>query len=354
MVNKTLKSLLKFVSKIVLTGGIVLVVLFVAQTAFNVGFNLTDQEDNSDKEPKDVLVKIPAGATTSDIADILETEGVIDNSFMFTLSAKLDGFDGQFKYGTYIFSTTMNEEDIMTMLATEGAQAEQFKITVPEGYSVYQIADMLEEKEICTADEFLLVADSLDYDYKFIEYIPVDREDGIALEGYLFPETYFVALDATAKDIVNTMLAQFDKVFIDEYYAKVDEMGYSLDEIITIASVIEKEAKLDSERVLMSSVIYNRSQIDMPLGMCSTVLYAQGRIGEAVTQLTIEETKFESPYNTYINVGLPYGPIANPGGASIEAALFPEDTDYYYFVLIDEATGEHHFSKTYEEHLANQ
>lgn len=348
MINKTLKGLIRTLTKVVVTVAILLVVIFVIQTAFNFGLNLTNH--TKDEVPRDIAVEIPEGATTKIIANTLENNGVINNAFMFVLGAKMNGYDGRFKYGSYILNTTMSDDEIMEILITQGAKATQIKITIPEGYSVYQIADMLEEKGICTADEFIQAANKLDYDYDFMEYIQVrEDEKSVALEGYLFPDTYFVAEDATAEDVVNTLLTQFDEVFTSDYYRRAKQLGYTIDEIITMASVIEREAKINEERPKMASVIYNRLDQGITLGMCSTILYAQGRVGEPVTRLLYEDLEIKSPYNTYKNAGLPLGPISNPGKKSIEAALYPDKTDYLYFVLINEETGEHHFSTTLDE-----
>lgn len=353
MKNKSAKPLVKFFSKVVLTVAIILIVIFAGQTAFNLGVNLIGNR-NQNQEAKDVTIEIPAGASTSMIADILQENGVISSALMFKISAKMDGYDGKFKYGTYNLNTSIDEDVLMKTLSTEGAQAKEQKITFPEGYSVYQMAKKLDEQNIVKEQDFLDAADSLDYDYPFIKEIPTERVDGeaIALEGYLFPDTYNIGDNFTAKDIVNMMLRRFNDIFINNYYARASELGMSVDQVITVASIVEKEAKLASDRAKVSSVIYNRSDIDMKLQMCSTVLYAEGRVGEPVQKLYYEDLEFESPYNTYKYAGLPYGPIANPGKASLEAALFPDETKYLYFVLINEATGEHHFSTTLDEHNA--
>lgn len=353
MVNKTLKAMIKAISKIALVVAIGLVVIFAGQTAFNFGFNLTNHNDK--EVGRDIAVDIPKGASTQMIADILEESGVIKNAFLFRVSSKFKGSDGSFKYGNYIMNSSMTEEEIMTMLMTQGEQAKQVVMTIPEGYSVYQIAKLVEKKGLCTEQEFLEAANKVDYDFDFLKNLPERKNDkSIALEGYLFPDTYNFSEEATAEDVINKLLVRFNEIFSQRYRDRAKGLGLTVDKVVTIASIIEREARVAKERAMMSSVIYNRLKVDMRLEMCSTVLYAQGRVGEPVKRLLYQDLEVKSPYNTYKNTGLPVGPISNPGKASIEAALYPTDTDYLFFTLVDEVTGEHYFSRTLSEHNANK
>ena len=166
------------------------------------------------------------------------------------------------------------------------------------------------------------------------------------LEGYLFPSTYQVAPKADEEQIITTMLNQFDTVFTDEYRARAKKLGYTENQIIIIASIIEKEAQVDEDRPKIASVIYNRLDDGMNLQMCSTVQYI---LGKAKPILSVADTKIDSPYNTYIHSGLPKGPICSPGEASIKAALYPAKTDYMYFVVSEKLDGSHNFSKSYSK-----
>ena len=166
------------------------------------------------------------------------------------------------------------------------------------------------------------------------------------LEGYLFPSTYQVAPKADEEQIITTMLNQFDTVFTDEYKARAKKLGYTENQIIIIASIIEKEAQVDEDRPKIASVIYNRLDDGMNLQMCSTVQYI---LGKAKPVLSVADTKIDSPYNTYIHSGLPKGPICSPGEASIKAALYPAKTDYMYFVVSEKLDGSHNFSKSYSK-----
>jgi UPF0755 protein len=170
------------------------------------------------------------------------------------------------------------------------------------------------------------------------------------LEGYLFPETYFIPVESTEKDIARIMYNQFEKVFTEEYRTRAKELNMRVDEIISIAALIEKEAANDDERKTISGVIYNRLKKGMPLQIDASVIYALTKGEKSIEKLYKKDLSYNSPYNTYYTNGLPPGPIANPGRPSIEAALYPEKHDYLYYVLGEDG---HVFSRTYEEHKKN-
>ena len=220
--------------------------------------------------------------------------------------------------------------------------------TIPEGYTIYQMADKLSEEGIVDREKFVSLLPDGNFSYDFLS----DAQSGKNhLEGYLFPETYTVEFGADEETIINTMLNQFDTVFTEEFKARAEELGYSLNEIMVIASIIERETQVDEERGKVSSVIYNRLKEGMPLQMCSTVQYI---LGEQKEILSNADTQIESPYNTYINQGLPPGPICCPGLASIEAALYPDETDYLYFVVSDKLDGTQKFSSDYNQFLKDK
>jgi len=186
------------------------------------------------------------------------------------------------------------------------------------------------------------------FDYAFMNGLPSGSD---RLEGFLFPETYEIYVSATAHDIVDKMLSQFDKVFTEDCYKRAEELGMSVRDIITIASIIEREARIDEDRSLVASVIYNRLDINMSLQMCSTVQYI---LGDPKAVLSTADTQIDHPYNTYQNPGLPPGPICSPGEASIMAALYPADTDYIYFVVSEKLDGSHAFSSNYNQFLKDK
>ncbi len=293
---------------------------------------------------KTIEVTIPKGATSKQIATLLHDNELINNTYYFLAYAKLSGKGSKFQYGDYTLNTGMTEEEIAEILTTNGAKKETVKFTIPEGYTIQQIADELEKEKICNASDFIIAVNDVNYDYRFLEDIP-DRDK--KLQGYLFPSTYELYKDASAQDIVSIMLKQFDKVFKDEYYTRAEQLGMTVDEIVTIASIIEKEVRVDSEREIVSGIIYNRLEDGMKLQMCSTVMYA---LGKRRDRLLYEDLEIDSLYNTYRYPNLPIGPIANPGERSIESALYPTESDYLYFSLVNVETGEHEFNKTLDAH----
>jgi UPF0755 protein len=171
------------------------------------------------------------------------------------------------------------------------------------------------------------------------------------LEGYLFPDTYYVSAEPTPDEVIGKMLTRFDDIFTDEYEQRAAELGLSVDEAVTIASIIEKEVSVDTERPLVSQVIHNRLELGMELEIDATVLYA---LDKRPDRLLYADLEVDSPYNTYAYGGLPVGPISNPGADSIHAALFPEEGNYLFYVLQDPETGVHFFSDDYQEHLGAQ
>lgn len=344
MVNKILKEVFTTLLKIVVIIFVFASIYKGATWAYASAYDVMAKSPNENKTIMNVDVSIPRGASTETIANILDDKGLISNALYFRIVSKFNGYDGQFQYGDYVFNTGMNEEDIMKILVTEGAKRETVKFTIPEGYTIVQIAKKLEDEGVCTSKDFMTAIADVDYGYKFISEIP---ERNLRLQGYLFPSTYEIYKDSTAQDVVSTMLKQFDYVFKDEYYTRAQELGYTVDQIISIASIIEKEVKVPEERAKVAGVIYNRLNINMNLQMCSTVMYVLDKPRE---KLFYKDLEIESPYNTYKYAGLPLGPIANPGEASIKAALYPEENDYLYFVLIDPIEGRHEFNTSLDAH----
>lgn len=328
-------------------GGIVLIIaLIIGGCSFmfmNHMMNPPKEEVNLTGET--VSVTIPEGAGTDDIAEILKENHLIGSKFGFKLTSKLEGFDGTYKQGTYSIDTGMTKRQIMELLQS-GKVANDLKLTIPEGYTVAQIAAKAEETGVCTADEFIKECNEGTFEYDFLKDLP-DRE--YKLEGYLFPDTYFLTESMTAHDIIDAMLLRFDQMYTKEYQKAVKDSDYTLDEIVTIASMIEKEIKVADERPTAAGVIYNRLKEKMSLGIDATVLYA---VGKTSGELTTADLNTDSPYNTRKNQGLPLGPIASPGEASFKAALYPEDNNYLYYVVEAVGKDNHVYCETYDEFLA--
>ena len=335
----------KRIGRIIILAAVIVLIIFAAAFAFRFAKGTLGGSGETVLTGETVAVTIETGASTRDIAETLKAAGLIENVMLFRIKSRLGEYDGTYRHGEYLIDKGLSDEDIMLLLQKGTNSTGELVITIPEGYTVKQISEYLETKGICTAEEFMNEANNGTFDYGFLSDIP-QREN--RLEGYLFPDTYYLDKSADAHTIINKMLSRFDEVFEGDLREKAASSGFTTDEIITIASIIEKEIQVDEERKIASGVIYNRLETDMPLGMCSTVLYA---LGKHKINLTTEDLEVDSPYNTYVNPGLPVGPIANPGRAAIEAAIYPDDNEYMYFVLKGVEGGSHVFCKTYDEFL---
>lgn len=292
----------------------------------------------------DIELAVADGASGGEIVGLLDAEGVIEHPNLFKIYARISGADTGYKSGDFTVNTGASYKEILKVLTSApNSDKNIVKVTIPEGFEVYRMADAFEKAGVVSAEEFLKAADSTDYDFDFLKGIKNKDKRLYALEGYLFPDTYVFYKNTPARVVVETMLKSFEKV-ISKYSAE------DLDSTIILASIIEREALGDSDRHLVSSVFHNRlsSNGHHLLQSCATVQYV---LGERKAVLSEEDTRIDSLYNTYMHPGLPIGPIACPGESSIEAAINPAESDYLYFVRTNK--GEHAFAKTYQEHLAN-
>jgi UPF0755 protein len=299
-----------------------------------------------------VLVSVPKGASSAGVGNILFQAGLIRNSRVFRLWLRHYDLDSKIQAGDYILSENLSLKEIADKLVKGDVHRETLRFTIPEGLFLQDIAARLAEKGVVDRDKFLALAGdtSLWQDYWFVREIPPGLE--VPLEGYLFPETYEIFTKAENREelVIALMLRQFDKVFTEEMRAGAQALGISVHQAVTLASIVEKEAVSGKERPLIAGVFYNRMRIKMMLQSCATVNY----IIKDFSIRDISPYKEDpSPYNTYRFQGLPPGPIAGPGKAALEAAIWPEDSDYLYFVAKDDGSGEHYFAKTYAEHIKN-
>lgn len=325
---------------------IIIIVVFVAAKLLGSAYDSGNRYVNGNNpEAVSVSFTIPAGATTSEIADILKENGLISSALFFRVESKLGGYDGTYMQGDYVIDKGTESEEIMKILQSGKVYKQSISITIPEGYTAMQIAAEAEKCGICTADEFINEMNNGEFNYEFTKNLP-NRE--YYLEGYLFPDTYFISENGGARELIEKMLARFDEVYSEFVKEYADESKYTMDELVTIASIIESEIKYSAERSTAAGVIYNRLELGMMLQMDATVQYAQGLRKEVVT---LEDLSIDSPYNTYKVTGLPLGPISNPGKASLIAAVTPEDNDYIYYVLKDRTSGEHFYTESYSEFL---
>lgn len=281
-----------------------------------------------------ILVKVEEGDNFYSILSELKEKGEISGVSFIKLYLKITNKDLDVKPGEYTLDNNMSINDIVTKLTTESLQ-NAVKFTVPEGYSVEDIAGKLELEGICSYEGFINAVK----EYKLPSFIKYNTEKRYSLEGYLYPDTYTINKNEDPETIIEVMVNRFEEVWNEALgISNLKVSDSDIDKVITVASMIEKESRVDEERPLISSVIYNRIEKGMKLQIDATVIYALGNHVETVLNSHLET---ESPYNTYRIDGLPVGPISNPGLPSILAALNPEKTDYLFYVL--ENDNLHHY-----------
>ncbi len=290
-----------------------------------------------------VMVKIPEGSTVREISAILSDEGIVRHPIIFRVYERLGG-DHTFQQGGHRIGKGMSYRNIIKKLVStpDVGVYETVTVLIPEGYEARMIAKKLSEQGLVDEERFMQELEEGDFDFDFLAGI--DRKEN-RLEGYLFPATYELLVGESEHDIINRMLTAFQSRIVPLY--EQSGTSYTLDQIVTMASIVEREAANDAERGKVASVFYNRLNRGMTFGSCATVQYI---IKERKDVLSLSDTKIKSPYNTYINTGLPVGPIASPGESSVKAALYPEDTDYLYFAAKADGS-ENVFTRTNEEHI---
>lgn len=348
--DKTVNFLMYFAGMAFNLALMALVVFFVLH-AFSWGYEWGGEfteEMVSVGQDYEIEFHIPHDTPTSEIARRLEDMGVIPNRFLFQLEVFLRGGTRYYTAGTYTTNLNMRSIDIhRALLARPLEVAPHYEITIREGWTIREMASYFEERGFFPAEEFIYVAQYGHFSFSFLLDVPTDRPN--RLEGYLFPDTYQIPTNPNPGDIITRMLRNFNERFTDDFHVRAEEMDMTIDEVVIMASLIECEARLASERPLVSQVIHRRLAQNMMLELCSTVKYI---MDNPPVRLLYIHLDIYSPYNTYRNHGLPIGPISNPGEASIRAALWPADSNYLFFVLRDETTGEHYFSRTLGEHNA--
>jgi len=283
-----------------------------------------------------VIINVRPGQSLNATADILHRESIIKNKLKFALIARINGYDKQLKAGEYLFSASMTPLQILKIMV-EGT-VRLYKLTVPEGYNLYQIAALVETANFGRKTDFIQAATDPQRVRRY-------GLQGVTFEGYLFPDTYFFPKEVSLDRIISVMVKRFWSVFVPAWQARAKELGLSVHEAVTLASIIEKETGASFERPIISSVFHNRLRKKMRLESDPTVIYG---IKDFDGNITRKHLRTRTPYNTYKIKGLPAGPIANPGGASLEAALYPDNTNYIYFVSRKDST--HQFSTNLKDH----
>ncbi len=303
------------------------------------------------KSDKIVQVEIERGATTKEIAAVLKEKGLIQFPLLFQFVSKMSEYDGTYQYGIYNLSSMMGYDGIMQELQKNAPKKDVRSITIIEGMTLREIAALLEENEICDGDEFVDVVNRNKFGYRFEDKVGNDALKFYRMEGYLFPDTYEFFLGEEPKSVAQKMVKNFSDKITADLYGRMDDLGWSLEKTITLASLVQAESGQSEQMRKVSSVFWNR--LDNPkefphLQSDVTIQYVEENIKpyEAVQNQDVYDA-----YNTYECEGLPVGPICNPGLEAIKAALYPEDTKYNYFVTDKE--GNFYYARTYSEHKKN-
>ncbi len=284
-----------------------------------------------------VDVVIEEGMSAAQIAGLLQTKGIIASRSFFTLTAKFYGLEEKLRAGKYHFAGPTSSLSTLQKLKSSGALIQQ--VTIPEGLTVRQVAARLQNPIQIDSARFVSSAHNPDFCKKLGIGAP-------SLEGYLFPDTYKFYWRMSEEKILKTMVGRFHQIFADSLKQRATQLGMTVHQVVTLASIIEKEAQVSGERPLISAVFHRRLKLGMPLDACSTVIYALGKHKQRLLKADI---KVKSPYNTYLHRGLPPGPICNPGKGSILAAFYPAKVDYLYFVA--KGDGTHRFTKSLNAHI---
>ncbi|GFP75286.1 endolytic transglycosylase MltG [Clostridium fungisolvens] len=287
-----------------------------------------------------VNVVVKEGESLYDVLDHLNSDKSLKSLYAAKYYIKKNNLGGEIQPGTYDILIGTSLDKIISLLKEGG---HNIKITIPEGLNVEEIAAKVEKSGLVTKDEFLAAVKK----YPLPKYVKENKDKRYELEGYLFPDTYFFKKSDKSDDIIMAMIARFQQVMSEvqkETNKSISDSDY--EDIINKASMIEKEARVDSDRPLISSVIDNRLKKNMPLQLDATILYA---IGQHKDVVTLKDLEVKSPYNTYKSKGLPVGPICNPGKQSILAAVKPEDTNFLYYLL--KKNNEHYFTADYNDFL---
>lgn len=347
---KILKTLILIISSLTLA----LIVFDYAKGYYD--DYMDEYQGEISRDGEDVTVEIPKGASAKMVAKILKDKGLIDYPSAFTRRLKNSEYRGKLKSGTFTLNTGMTTLEMMATLSPVIISDEPIDtLVIPEGFSVEMIAVRCEKKGICTAEEFKEALKKVTVDdFPYLADVPADVDVNYKLQGYLFPATYDIYETTTADSLIKWMLETFENHYSQDLQNRAAELGYNSYEVLTRASIIEREAKVDDERTVIAGVINNRLANNMQLQMCPTVLYplTKGMYDQNYVYYT--DLDLESPYNTYRNYGLPVGPICNPGVACITAVLYPAEHSYLYYHVSDENSDIHVFTETYEEHIDTQ
>ena len=321
-------------------------IAFFALSSINdlVGFN---------KESREVEITIPEGYDLSEIAELLEDKGIIDEPFTFEVYARVKNMETRLAPGTYILNSNLGYDQIFQALKTREVPKNVVKVNFYEGMTITDIAKRLEENEVCSYDEFIEAAKTETFEYEFENHMGESEFIYYKWEGYLFPDTYEFYTNSSPRSVIAKFIDNFNNKITTEYYERMQELGMELDELITLASVIQSEAAYMEDMEKVSSAFHNRLAPGSGLpGLQSDVtwFYYEQEIMPYIDDEELSD-QYHVSYDTYYRSGLPVGPICNPGMNAIKAALYPADTDYYYFVT--DKNGKFYYGSTQAEHDYN-
>ncbi|TMD40458.1 MAG: endolytic transglycosylase MltG [Chloroflexi bacterium] len=321
-----------------------LIIIFLLPAALGIpgffAYSWVDHQLHQPANPSSAKVRfvVQPGSSFHEVADTLHRAGLVDSVTVFDLYARYKHLDRNVQAGAYELSRNLTMVQILQALQT--AVPEEIYIAIPEGYTIKKTAALLDQGGIIKGSDYLAQAVTGQYNYDFLK----DLAAGTSLEGFLFPDTYLVPRTGTAKQLITLQLNAFQARWTASRKALAEQRRLSPLQVLTIASMIEREARFDADRPLVASVIYNRLQAGWPLQIDATVLYAKGVWQSSVTT---DDRKINSPYNTYLHTGLPPGPIANPGIKAIDATLQPAQTGYFFY--LSDPQGHNHYARTNEE-----
>ncbi len=313
-------------------------VIIIALVGGFVGYHFINTPPSDSSE--EVVFEVTQGKSFSRVASELDSLKLVNNAHLFTWFARLQGATGKMKVGEYALRKNMKPSEVLAVIISGKSIGHPF--TISEGLNMFEIADLYQSQGFGTREEFLAAAT----DPAFIKQQL--GEEHSSLEGYLYPETYFLTKFTTTKELLQSMVANFNQVY-KEVEAKSDLKGWTRHQVVTLASIIEKETGAPEERPRISSIFHNRLLKGMLLQTDPTIIYGLAEIAQkTVYNITKADILRPTKYNTYVIKGLPPGPIGNPGKPALEAAVHPDKTEYLYFVSQNDGT--HVFSTTYEEH----
>ncbi len=299
--------------------------------------DLNEAVDPSDTEK--IVFDVEKGSSAKSIAKDLEDADLIVSDKSFVRTVESEELDGNLRYGRFVLTKSMTLRDIITVLTTKGTGEMAF--TAPEGWTIKEMDAELADMGLIGAGAFEDCAKECSFDYDFLE-------KGESIEGYLFPDTYFIDSSTfKSEDLINMMLKNFDSKVTDQMVADLEADGRTLSEVVNVASMVEREVRTEDDLPIVAGIIWKRYDNDWYLGIDATLLYVQDD-----NELSADDLADDTPYNTRLNIGLPPTPISNPGLASLMATIYPEDSEYYYYLTDSE--GAVHYATTNEEHEANK